>query len=140
VGSAQLAPNAVVFGKVAGNAIDANAIQSNAIDGSKVANGSLGSADVSPQGPNGTLAGTFTDDPPSINAGACSIEQITASAVQGLAIGDHVVLQLDPGLPDGLEVAPLRVTTANRLDIRVCNRGATPLDDTSRTYGFLVIR
>ena len=140
VGSNQLAPNAVIFGKVAPNAIDPNAIQNDAVNGSKIMDGSLGSPDVAPKGPNGTLAGTFTDDPFTINADACQVEHINSPQVQGITVGDHVVLQLDPSLPDAFDVSPLRITTIGQLDIRICNRGATSIDDTSRTYGFLVIR
>jgi hypothetical protein len=63
-----------------------------------------------------------------------------SSAVLGIKPGDHVILNLDRSLEDGLDASPLLTLNPNNLDIRVCNRTDAAIDGALRTYAYVVIR
>jgi hypothetical protein len=107
--------------------------------GANVAAGSLRSSDIAaPNGSGGVLVGNVGIDPGNVVAGTCTVETPT---VAGVAAGDHVILNGDDAALDpALTVSALTPTVANQLNVRVCNHSGSDVDDTLRSWSYLVIR
>jgi hypothetical protein len=159
VDTAQLALGAVNTSQLANSSVDINKLAANAVDSTKIVNGSIANADMgtdsvvganvaagslrssdiaAPNGSGGVLVGSVGVDPGNVVAGTCSVETPT---VAGVAAGDHVILNGDdPALDPALEVSALTPAVANQLRLRVCNHSAVDVDDSLRSYSYLVIR
>jgi hypothetical protein len=131
VTNAKLAANAVQTGNILDGTIGNADLGPNAVTGDKVQNGSLAAADL------GVLVGTVSVDPPSLNAGECSIASAT---VTGMQSNDRVILNhADTALDAGLVTQPM-TGAADTLRVRVCNTTAGTVDGASHSYSYIVIR
>ena len=108
--------------------------------GNIVRDGSLTSADIAASGTNGLLIGAFSYNPPSLAANSCMIAESSAAAVLGVQPGDHVILNLDESMEDGLQASPLLAINPNVLRFRLCNTTESAIDGLSRTYSYIVVR
>ena len=68
------------------------------------------------------------------------IVENSTPAVLGVQPGDHMILNVDEGLEDGLEAAPVLALNPNLIRFRLCNRLDSNLDGASRTYAYVIIR
>ena len=149
VDSARILNGSIQAEDLAGNVVDSGTIQDgqvatadiagNAITGAKVQNGTLGIADfAASDGASGTLTGSVAVSPTSWNVGCTPI---TATGVNGVQIGDRVILNADSALDPGLMLQPLVQGTANELNFRVCNITGAPLTTSGTpSVAYVVIR
>jgi hypothetical protein len=123
VGAVELAPDAVTASGLANDSVDSAAI----------INGAVGDADIRPGG----TPSTVSINPPSVAANSCSTVN---TAVASIAVGDFVLMNLDPALETGLDMEAANQDTAGQLRVRVCNHTGSAIDGVARTHNLLVIR
>jgi hypothetical protein len=85
------------------------------------------------------LNGTVSFDPPSISSAACTTQ---TTSVPGVQVGDMVIVNTPSatGMPAHLKVDAQIQPTADVVTFRFCNTSGANLNDTARTYGYIVIR
>jgi hypothetical protein len=95
-------------------------------------------ATLSFQGQGAVITGTVAVDLASVAAGAVTEKQLTIS---GAAAGDFVAL-FPPaaGLTAGLCVTQAYVSAADTVKVRVINGSAGTIDESSGTWGYLIVR
>jgi hypothetical protein len=135
-----MADNSVDAAKIINLSVGNADLAFDSVDGTKIKDGTLTAPDIAASGTNGPLIGAFNYDPPLIPANTCRIEGEAGAAVLGMKPGDHVILNLDAGLEDQLQVSPLLTLNPNELRYRVCNTSETDVDGAQRTYAYVIIR
>jgi hypothetical protein len=73
-------------------------------------------------------------------ANSCQIVENSSAAVVGIKPGDHIILNLDESIENGLQASPLLAINPNILRFRLCNTLDTNLDGAPRTYAYIIIR
>lgn len=83
------------------------------------------------------LYGAINIDPPSISANASSVITITLT---GVSVGDHLLIMPPSDIEGELLFQGASVTAANTVQVRLYNLAGSPVDGTSKTWNYLVIR
>lgn len=86
----------------------------------------------------GVVLARVTFDFPSITNNACSTQSVT---VTGAALQDYVKANADFALPADVSIGNARVTSANTVELKLCNHSSTgPQDPASGAYNFEIMR
>lgn len=84
------------------------------------------------------LRGTFTVDPTSINANTVSTQTFTLT---GAAVGDNLTINIPAaGLTAGLLVMQATVSATNTVSITFYNTTASPINEASTSWSYLIVR
>jgi hypothetical protein len=132
--AAEIATDAVGAAEIATDAVGAAEIAAGAVGTSEVADGSLRIVDLA------AVTGSVTIDPPNITSQDCSLAQSAAGSVPGIQVGDQVILNSPSTLDSKLSPSATIQTAADRLTIRLCNVKGGDVDDTARTFNYIILR
>lgn len=142
VGSAAVAPNALVADDLAtasvgsleigSGAVTGAEVDTDAIDSDEIDDGSLTGADV------GRDAGTVNYDPPSIAGGSCFAQTIGVGTSVDLR-SDAILVTVGVDWPDDLSLTPGNSGGIGQFVVNICNNNASTVNGPATTLRWLAI-
>jgi hypothetical protein len=127
VSNSKLAADSVTSSKIFNGSVGTSDLASDAVTAEKIANGAVGtSAIASDSITRGKFAGGYSNGAIAVTVGGNDCNDYNIS-IPGAQVNDLLLfnLQSSSALPPNMLIQPIRVTSADTVQIRVCNIGST---------------
>ncbi|WP_313916382.1 hypothetical protein [Tahibacter sp.] len=125
VTNSRLAADSVTSSKIFTGAVGTTELASDAVTAEKIANGAVGTAAIANDSiTRGKVAGGYSNGAIAVTVGANDCNDYNLS-ISGAQVNDLLLfnLQSSVALPPNMLIQPLRVVSANTVQVRVCNLG-----------------
>jgi hypothetical protein len=126
VSNSKLAADSVTSSKIFTGSVDTSELASDAVTAEKIANGAVGTSAIANDSiTRGKIAGGYSNGAIAVTVGANDCNDYNLS-ISGAQVNDLLLfnLQSDVALPPNMLIQPLRVVSANTVQVRVCNLGS----------------
>jgi hypothetical protein len=127
VTNSKLAPDSVTASKILSGSVGTAELASDAVTAEKIANGAVGtSAIASDSITRGKVAGGYSNGAIAVTVGGNDCNDYNIS-ISGAQVNDLLLFNLQSGytLPPNMLMQPIRVVSADTVQLRVCNLGST---------------
>lgn len=127
VSNAKLAADSVTASKIFSGSVGTTELASNAVTTEKIASGAVETADIASDSiTRGKIAGGYSNGSIAVNVSGNDCNDYNIS-IPGAEVNDMLLfsLQSSVSLPPNMLIQPLRVVSADTVQIRVCNIGST---------------
>ncbi len=125
VSNSKLAADSVTSSKIFTGSVGTTDLASDAVTAEKIANSAVGTAAIANDSiTRGKVAGGYSNGAIAVTVGANDCNDYNLS-ITGAQVNDLLLfnLQSDVTLPPNMLIQPLRVVSANTVQVRVCNLG-----------------
>lgn len=125
VSNSKLAADSVTSSKIFTGAVDTSDLASDAVTAEKIANGAVGTSAIANDSvTRGKVAGGYSNGAIAVTVGANDCNDYNIS-IPGAQVNDLLLfnLQSSVALPANMLIQPLRVVSADTVQLRVCNLG-----------------
>jgi len=125
VSNSKLAPDSVTASKIFAGSVDTSELASDAVTAEKIANGAVGASAIANDSiTRGKVAGGYSNGSIAVIVGANDCNDYNLS-ISGAQVNDLLLFNLQSAvaLPPNMLIQPLRVVSANTVQVRVCNLG-----------------
>jgi len=125
VSNSKLAADSVTSSKIYTGAVGTTDLASDAVTAEKIASGAVGTSAIANDSiTRGKIAGGYSNGAIAVTVGANDCNDYNLS-ISGAQVNDLLLfnLQSDVTLPPNMLIQPLRVVSANTVQVRVCNFG-----------------
>lgn len=127
VSNSKLAADSVTASKIFGGSVGTTELASDAVTAEKIANGAVGTAAIASDSiTRGKIAGGYSNGAIAATVGPNDCNDYNL-AIAGAEVNDMLLfnLQSSVSLPANMLIQPLRVTSADTVQVRICNFGST---------------
>lgn len=127
VSNSKLAADSVTASKIFTGSVDTSELASDAVTAEKIANGAVGTAAIASDSiTRGKFAGGYSNGAIAATVGANDCNDYNL-AIAGAEVNDMLLfnLQSSVSLPPNMLIQPLRVVSADTVQVRICNFGST---------------
>ncbi|MBL8300912.1 MAG: hypothetical protein JNN30_21430 [Rhodanobacteraceae bacterium] len=125
VSNSKLAADSVTASKIFAGSVDTSELASDAVTAEKIANGAVGTSEIANDSiTRGKVAGGYSNGSIAVTVGANDCNDYNL-AISGAEVNDLLLfnLQSSVALPPNMLIQPLRVVSADTVQVRVCNLG-----------------